>query len=503
MPSRQVFTSRLRAGRCWTATAWPSAGSVTSCILPAPAHEPPRALGLVVTLRRRRSSSTSAGSGRSPSTARTCSAAPSTWTRSPSAPGRSWRQQPVRAAAPPTGPSPTSPSPTASWRAAAGRSPRSRSAARPRGCAPRGREIVPWEECRGAVRAGPAGRAADQPARDGAGRPGRRVRGAAAGQAQPARRRPGRRGTGRPARGDARAGPDPAARTAWATSSAAPTWSRRCSPTTPPTCSARCRRAAGAAADRDGGRAGRGTAPAAALRRGHRRRPDDLPAADLRARTRRSPRCSPGSGTRDMPVTTAAQVYVCEPPHAHADRPLPGQRRLPAAAAPRAVHHGRRVHRGAASSSAPDLPERELAARLAAYNLIGVAVCDERRAACSARSPSTTCSTTLLPGGWRQDGRLTMARLPSARAAGDRADLSVPRGAAPRMGARYDADAFGRFSEAIARFLGTGQVPGRPDGLRDRLDHRSTPSASSTTGTRTRSSCSTWPSPPRRRTPRR
>jgi uncharacterized membrane protein len=40
---------------------------------------------------------------------------------------------------------------------------------------------------------------------------------------------------------------------------------------------------------------------------------------------------------------------------------------------------------------------------------------------------------------------------------GERTDLSVPRGAAPRMGARYDADAFGRFSEAIARFLGTGR----------------------------------------------
>ena len=39
----------------------------------------------------------------------------------------------------------------------------------------------------------------------------------------------------------------------------------------------------------------------------------------------------------------------------------------------------------------------------------------------------------------------------------ERSDLSVPRGATPRMGARYDADAFGRFSEAIARFLGTGR----------------------------------------------
>src|SRR5215469_942004 len=39
----------------------------------------------------------------------------------------------------------------------------------------------------------------------------------------------------------------------------------------------------------------------------------------------------------------------------------------------------------------------------------------------------------------------------------DRGELEVPRGIAPRMGSRYDADAFGRFSEAIARFLGTGR----------------------------------------------
>jgi uncharacterized membrane protein len=52
-----------------------------------------------------------------------------------------------------------------------------------------------------------------------------------------------------------------------------------------------------------------------------------------------------------------------------------------------------------------------------------------------------------------------MARFPVRLGArlGARADLSVPRGATPRMGARYDADAFGRFSEAIARFLGTGK----------------------------------------------
>src|SRR5215467_6150842 len=48
-----------------------------------------------------------------------------------------------------------------------------------------------------------------------------------------------------------------------------------------------------------------------------------------------------------------------------------------------------------------------------------------------------------------------MSRFSSRRLV-ERTDLSVPRGSA-RMGARYDADAFGRFSEAIARFLGTGR----------------------------------------------
>jgi uncharacterized membrane protein len=39
----------------------------------------------------------------------------------------------------------------------------------------------------------------------------------------------------------------------------------------------------------------------------------------------------------------------------------------------------------------------------------------------------------------------------------ERTELVVPRGAASRMGSRYDADVFGRMSEAIARFLGTGR----------------------------------------------
>jgi uncharacterized membrane protein len=49
-----------------------------------------------------------------------------------------------------------------------------------------------------------------------------------------------------------------------------------------------------------------------------------------------------------------------------------------------------------------------------------------------------------------------MARIMSRLGLEDKSDLSIPRGAAS-WGALYDADAFGRFSEALARFLGTGR----------------------------------------------
>src|SRR5580704_5688266 len=64
------------------------------------------------------------------------------------------------------------------------------------------------------------------------------------------------------------------------------------------------------------------------------------------------------------------------------------------------------------------------------------------------------CWTTCCPrtGGEREPevSRISLRRL------SEPTDLSVPRGA-PQMGARYDADAFGRFAEGMARFLGTGR----------------------------------------------
>jgi uncharacterized membrane protein len=49
-----------------------------------------------------------------------------------------------------------------------------------------------------------------------------------------------------------------------------------------------------------------------------------------------------------------------------------------------------------------------------------------------------------------------MARITSRLGLEDKSDLSIPRGGAS-WGALYDADAFGRFSEGLARFLGTGR----------------------------------------------
>jgi uncharacterized membrane protein len=50
-----------------------------------------------------------------------------------------------------------------------------------------------------------------------------------------------------------------------------------------------------------------------------------------------------------------------------------------------------------------------------------------------------------------------MKMLAAVRRDTDRSELGIPRGATPLVSGRYDADAFGRISEAAARFLGTGR----------------------------------------------
>ena len=105
----------------------------------------------------------------------------------------------------------------------------------------------------------------------------------------------------------------------------------------------------------------------------------------------------------DMPVTAAAQVYVCEPPMVTPTGRYLGSvgfqrllRRAPATLVGTCVEPGSVFVR-------PDLPELELAARLAAYNLVSVAVCDDDGRLVGAVTVDDVLDH-LLPPGWRRTG---------------------------------------------------------------------------------------------------
>ena len=105
----------------------------------------------------------------------------------------------------------------------------------------------------------------------------------------------------------------------------------------------------------------------------------------------------------DMPVTSAAQVFVCEPPMVTPTGRYLGSvgfqrllRRAPATLVGTCVEEGSVFVR-------PDLPESELAARLAAYNLVSVAVCDDDGRLLGAVTVDDVLDH-LLPAGWRGTG---------------------------------------------------------------------------------------------------
>jgi Mg/Co/Ni transporter MgtE len=105
---------------------------------------------------------------------------------------------------------------------------------------------------------------------------------------------------------------------------------------------------------------------------------------------------------RDLPATTAAQVYVCEPPML-----TPTGRYLGSVGFQRLLRRAPSVPIGECIEARvyvrADLPERELAARLAAYNLIGVAVCDAVGRLVGAVTVDDVLDH-LLPVGWRRVG---------------------------------------------------------------------------------------------------
>jgi len=105
----------------------------------------------------------------------------------------------------------------------------------------------------------------------------------------------------------------------------------------------------------------------------------------------------------DMPVTSATQVYVCEPPMVTPTGRYLGSvgfqrllRRAPATLVGSCIEDGSVFVR-------PDLPEPELAARLAAYNLVSVAVCDDDGRLVGAVTVDDVLDH-LLPAGWRGAG---------------------------------------------------------------------------------------------------
>jgi CBS domain-containing protein len=107
-------------------------------------------------------------------------------------------------------------------------------------------------------------------------------------------------------------------------------------------------------------------------------------------------------GDADTPVMTAAQVYVCEPPMVTPTGRYLGSvgfqrllRRPPATLVGQCVE--------ASAFVRPERPERDLAVRLAAYNLISVAVCDEAGRLVGAVTVDDVLDH-LLPANWRRTG---------------------------------------------------------------------------------------------------
>jgi CBS domain-containing protein/sporulation protein YlmC with PRC-barrel domain len=118
----------------------------------------------------------------------------------------------------------------------------------------------------------------------------------------------------------------------------------------------------------------------------------DTPVAEVLARVR----------DPDLPATTAAQVYVCEPPML-----TPTGRYLGSVGFQRLLRRAPSIPIGECIEGRvyvrADLPERELATRLAAYNLIGVAVCDSAGRLVGAVTVDDVLDK-LLPADWRHTG---------------------------------------------------------------------------------------------------
>ena len=118
----------------------------------------------------------------------------------------------------------------------------------------------------------------------------------------------------------------------------------------------------------------------------------EAPVAEVLARIRQ-----PANG-----AAVAAQVYVCEPPAV-----TPTGRYLGTVGFQRLLREPPSAPVGQCiedrSFVRPDLAEREVAAKMAAYNLVGVAVCDDLGRLVGAVTIDDVIDR-LLPAGWRKQG---------------------------------------------------------------------------------------------------
>jgi CBS domain-containing protein len=103
----------------------------------------------------------------------------------------------------------------------------------------------------------------------------------------------------------------------------------------------------------------------------------------------------------EVAITAAAQVYVCEPPTITPTGRYLGTcgfqqllRQPPAAVVGQCIEESGFVR--------PELPERQVARRMAAYNLVGVAVCDEAGRLLGAITVDDVLDR-LLPTDWRRE----------------------------------------------------------------------------------------------------
>ena len=194
----------------------------------------------------------------------------------------------------------------------------------------------------------------------------------------------------------------------------------------------------------------------------------------------------------DLPVPLATQVFVCQPPLETPTGRFQG------------VVGVQRLLREAPSKPlapcldeewepiAADASDREVAERLAAYDVVAIPVTDAARRLVGAVTIDDVLDR-MLPADWRVDARESlMAR---------HDDLGTPRGTPG--GPSYDPDAFGRWAERHGALPRHRPLSGRPDVLRVRLDRAQPDRGDRCGGIRTRSSCLTSRSRPRPRTRRR